>query len=129
MEERFWPKVTPTGFCWEWNAATDARGYGVFNLGSRLDRAHRVAWTLLIGEIPAGLVLDHLCRNQSCCNPDHLEPVTQLENMRRNRLPHCQRGHSMDDAYERPDGNGRMCRTCSDARGRRRWRGNSKKAS
>lgn len=131
IESRFWPKVQPTGFCWEWIGARDPNGYGVFNLGvahnNRLDRAHRVAWELLIGPISHGLHIDHLCRNRGCCNPDHLEPVTPRVNTMRGMAPTlivartgiCQRGHSLDDAYVRPDTGARMCRPCMNARQRR----------
>lgn len=47
--------------------------------------AHRWAYEFLVGEIPEGLTLDHLCRNKACVMPDHLEPVTQAENHRRYR--------------------------------------------
>lgn len=131
LEERFWKKVAPTGFCWEWTAARDKHGYGVFNKGPKLDRAHRVAYELLVGPIPARSVIDHLCRNTKCCNPDHLEPVAHKENLLRCYSPAirthventCRRGHSMEDAYVRPDTGARMCRTC--ARERRRKRANS----
>lgn len=85
-EERFWSKVRPTGFCWEWAGAHDSMGYGIFTSENReVVRSHRVAFTLLVGQIPPGLHIDHLCRNKGCCNPDHLEPVTPSENSRRSR--------------------------------------------
>lgn len=131
MEQRFWEKVSKTDSCWEWMGARDPNGYGVFNKGSDvLDRAHRVAYELCIGEIPAGLHLDHLCRRTLCCNPEHLEPVEPRENFLRGQAPaaigirtnKCQRGHSFDDAYIRPDTGTRMCRTCSELRSRDRVR-------
>jgi len=72
--------------CWNWTACK-SRGYGRFgstksNKG-KSHRAHRYAYQTIIGEIPEGLVLDHLCRNPGCVNPQHLEPVTQKENIRR----------------------------------------------
>lgn len=84
IAERFWSRVRPTGFCWEWLGHRDRNGYGCFSQTRALRwRAHRLSYQLLVGPIPNGLVIDHLCRNTGCVNPDHLEPVTQLENVRR----------------------------------------------
>jgi hypothetical protein len=69
--------------CWEWTAAKDPTGYGRFSVARSMDYAHRAAYKLLVGPIPAGLDLDHLCRNRGCVNPDHLEPVTRRENLLR----------------------------------------------
>jgi hypothetical protein len=71
------------GGCLLWTGARLPLGYGVMRYQGRIAYAHRVAWTMIHGPIPEGLVLDHLCRNPSCINPDHLEPVTQQENIRR----------------------------------------------
>lgn len=70
--------------CWAWLGSVDQNGYGRINSpGYR--RVHRLSYELAIGQIPDGLVLDHKCRNPSCCNPDHLEPVTNQENVRRGK--------------------------------------------
>lgn len=73
------------GVCWQWLGSVDRRGYGQVAMGVGLSpkRVHIVVWEQLVGPVPAGLELDHLCRNTGCCNPDHLEPVTHLENVRR----------------------------------------------
>lgn len=89
-------EVQPDG-CWRWTGATGgARNhlYGVAN-GTT---AHRVAYEFFVGPIPTGMVLDHLCRNTMCVNPEHLEPVTQRENLERGQgrsraSTHCKNGH------------------------------------
>jgi hypothetical protein len=84
LPPRFWNKVAAVkgGGCWYWMAGLFRGGYGQFRFG-RNTRAHRVAYEALVGEIPAGLDLDHLCRVRHCVNPEHLEPVTRKENIRR----------------------------------------------
>lgn len=84
-EARFWSKVDASGMCWEWTEATSA-GYGQLKVARHWVYAHRFAYELLIGPIPDGLDLDHLCLNAICVNPDHLEPVSRAENRRRRWL-------------------------------------------
>lgn len=118
-EERFWSKVQSTlsGECWLWAASVDRDGYGKFGqpTGGWV-RAHRWAYEHLVGPIPDGLVIDHLCRVRSCVNPSHMEPVTPRENTERG-LRHdpnqCKYGHEYtpDNVYRRPDG-WRECRIC-----------------
>ena len=127
-EARFWQKVDKTDTCWLWTAAK-AQGYGRFYCGGRLHAAHRWSYELLIGPIPEGLHLDHLCRNPASVNPAHLEPVTQRENIIRGTAPaaehaaatHCPQGHPYDEAntYLAPNG-WRQCRTCRAVHSRRR---------
>lgn len=69
--------------CWVWTAGGEALGYGVYFADGRSIRAHRYVYELLVGPVPAGLHLDHLCRVKRCCNPDHLEPVVPAVNYRR----------------------------------------------
>lgn len=71
--------------CWLWIAHTDPKGYAVFRWAGRMHRGHRVAFAWLVGPIPPGLVIDHLCRVTSCLNPAHLQAVTNVENMLRRR--------------------------------------------
>lgn len=121
VAKRFWSKVDLKGprDCWLWLGCKDQHGYGQFSLQGRKPRAHRVAYEFAIGPIPDGLVTDHLCRNASCVNPLHVEPVTHGENIRRspihnNRIKtHCKRGHLLlgENLLKREDG-GRGCKTC-----------------
>lgn len=109
--------------CWVWQAHVLPTGYGVFKLRGKMRGAHRVAYELLVGPIPTGLHLDHLCRNRRCVNPEHLEPVTCLENIRRGywaNVTHCPAGHpySEENTYRSPRG-GRFCRLCNAAAQRR----------
>lgn len=70
--------------CWEWTGCTNENGYGLITSKHFKERrVHRLAYIVLKGEIPNGLVIDHLCKNRICCNPDHLEVVTRGENVRR----------------------------------------------
>jgi len=80
-EIRFWAKVDKNGpgGCWVWTGALADTGYGIFNLRAKLNNTHRVAYEWLVGPIPDGMHLDHLCRVRACCNPAHLEPVGQEE--------------------------------------------------
>jgi len=69
--------------CWEWQLYKDSKGYGVIKRKGKNYQAHRHIYELHCGQIPEGMQLDHKCRNTSCVNPDHLEPVTGAENTRR----------------------------------------------
>lgn len=120
--------------CWTWLGAKSRGGYGNMDWkGSGVPNTtvvHRIVWFWTHGKFPpAGLQLDHLCRNRACCNPDHLEPVTQLENYRRGignpakHKTHCKYGHPFDQQNTRMSGTGqgrqRVCHTCKKTAGRK----------
>lgn len=118
--ERFWSKIIKTGCCWDWLAYKDSNGYGRFGLNRKIVRAHQFSYVLHNGEIPKGLVIDHLCRNPSCCNPEHLEAVPQSENMKRGKIRSfhrnkkcCPKGHeyNKENTYYGKN-NYRWCKTC-----------------
>lgn len=121
--ERFFGRVD-VGDCWEWTGSR-SNGYGYFAPppGDRAVGAHRWAYEHLIGAVPDGCQLDHLCRNRACVNPDHLEPVIQRTNILRGASPaarnaaktHCPQGHPYDETntYRSPGRSARYCRTCN----------------
>lgn len=145
VAERFWEKVDKDGSvpehrpelgpCWIWTASKDGKGYGHFNIGGKVRKAHRISRELMgLPPIPEGLYPDHLCRNHACVRPDHTEAVTNRVNVLRGDGPtarhakqtECKRGHPFDEAntFIMRDG-GRRCRTCDRARNReakRRYR-------
>lgn len=122
-------EVTENG-CWRWTGSLrNDRGYGAIYAPEFKERGvistHRVAYMLLVGPIPEGLEIDHLCGERNCFNPAHLEAVTHAENVRRGRSgevnsaresakTHCKRGHPYDEAntYLAPGSPHRQCRTC-----------------
>jgi len=84
FEEAFWSKVNKTETCWLWTGAKTA-GYGSIRRDGRSQRAHRLAYEHLVGPIPPGAMLDHLCHVRACVNPDHLMPVTNAQNQQNRR--------------------------------------------
>jgi hypothetical protein len=125
-EDRFWRFVDASGDCWEWTGALHPSGYGYFT-GKKAKnwRAHRFAWAHLVGPIPTGMTIDHVCRNKRCVNPDHFELVTAEENNRRSgsfsavnaRKTHCVRGHEFtpENTYVQYNKGkpGRLCKKCT----------------
>ena len=129
VAERFESKVHKTDNCWLWVGARIPKGYGVFmDVTQNLVYAHRFAYEFAKGEIPEGLQIDHLCRNPSCVNPDHLEVVTNRQNVMRGLAPqlqrerqlsktHCPKGHPYNDENTHVKRRGkhfeRVCRNCA----------------
>lgn len=107
--------------CWNWLGAKNSRGYGQVSVAGVSKSIHRTTYAMLVGPIPDGLQIDHLCRNKSCCNPAHLEPVTAHVNTLRRpdvNKSHCIHGHELTEdnliVRERRDGYSmRNCRTCA----------------
>lgn len=126
QDSHFWERVeidmSDVDKCFPWGGWVDKHGYGIVKLGRRGNfKAHRVAYALIRGPIPAGLTLDHLCRNKRCCNPAHLEAVPAVVNVLRSDSPtarnarktHCDNGHALnaDNIIQHKRGY-RMCRAC-----------------
>lgn len=120
-DERFWAKVTKTDGCWLWTGALNRSGYGYVRRRPNQFLAHRYAYELVIGPIPDGMTLDHLCAVRNCVNPAHLEPVTLHENIIRSdgpagrhaRATECASGHVFTPGNTRTDARGwRVCVSC-----------------
>lgn len=118
-----WDLVDKTGECWLWQGAVNHDGYA---MDSDKRRVHRLTYEALVGPIPPGLVLDHLCRVRHCVRPDHLEPVTQAENLARGRTlaaanaakTHCGRGHELagDNLTTQVGRKGKIWRGCRECK-------------
>ncbi len=125
---RFWTKVEKTSTCWLWTRPIGPRGYALFWYHNGFQAAHRIAYEWAKGEIQGGLHIDHLCRVRHCVNPDHMEPVTCAENVRRgigpsginSRKTKCAQGHEYSGRNVRIAKSGqRECVTCRRASSRR----------
>jgi hypothetical protein len=115
-------KVDAAG-CWLWQGYVTPKGYGRVKWKGKVERVHRLVYETLVGEIPHGLVTDHLCRVRRCCNPAHVEPVTIAENTRRGipgrynaKKTHCKRGHEFDAENTYLHRGRRQCRACATIR-------------
>jgi hypothetical protein len=132
LPDRFWSKCIPepNSGCWLW-IATTTDGYGQFWYGTpkQMRGSHCAAYEGLVGPVPDGLQIDHLCRNTLCCNPAHLEAVTsRINTLRGNTLQaanvaktHCPKGHLLagDNLVRSKLPAKRICRECSNANGKR----------
>jgi hypothetical protein len=131
--DRFWSKVNKEGplprrrpelgRCWLWIACRVPGGYGQFYVSKvGVQFAHRVSYELRNGPIPAGLEIDHLCRNRACVNPEHMEVVTTRENTLRGisspsrnaKKKRCLRGHKFNRIIRTKHGNWRGCSKCQE---------------
>lgn len=124
---KFWANVEKTDTCWNWLGPI-TNGYGRFNLytGKQV-YAHRQAYIWEHERVPEGLVIDHLCRNTRCVRPDHLEAVTQAENVKRGKRgdlyeyrTHCVHGHEYSPENKSVSKDGRRyCKECWRIRSRK----------
>lgn len=123
INDRFWSKVEKTDYCWNWLGALDSDGYGVFRDNKKIKKAHRFSFEINKSSIKENLVLDHICRNRRCVNPNHLEAVritTNIERgltgiINRNKIK-CPLGHFYSGKNSRGF---RICSTCSNERRRK----------
>ena len=135
IKQRLDRRVTQGPGCRVWTGYKAPLGYGQIreDKDGRLLYAHRVAYEIYVGAIPEGLELDHLCRNPSCANPEHLEPVSHRENLLRGvgiaaiyaARTHCQKGHefSIENICNyKSDKGKRICKICKRERERNRGR-------
>lgn len=92
-------RIEFTDHCWTWRGAANGGGYGSVLHEGRTWSTHKLAYELLVGPVPDGLQIDHLCLNKRCCNPTHLEPVTAKQNMNRRYIAKygCPSGPNSDD--------------------------------
>ncbi|KKN16463.1 hypothetical protein LCGC14_0975720 [marine sediment metagenome] len=129
-QARFWAKVDKSGDCWRWCGYRSKQGYGRLTVAQKNIYAHRFAYQLLVGPIPKGLQVDHLCLNPSCVNPGHMELVSSGRNTLRGFSPpannarktHCSLGHPYSGSnLLNWKGHGRGCRKCANEQ-QRAWR-------
>lgn len=116
LRDKFERLVIRREGCWGWNGGHISKGYtAIFHAGRQL-YGHRVSYEIANGPVPEGLEVDHLCGNQGCTNPEHLEAVTHRENITRHfaaAVTHCVNGHEYtpENTYRRKSG--RLCRLCT----------------
>lgn len=129
MERLLKRRVVTREGCWEYDKpSATCGGYQQVSVGTVDGKplrkyAHRVAYEHLVGPIPSGMQIDHLCRNRGCFNPEHLEPVTPRENILRSvaHITHCPQGHEYTAQNTGYTGNRRYCRECKRAKALARY--------
>ena len=129
-KQRFQERYKIINGCFIWQGSLDRDGYGTFYFMKKARRAHRVAYYFANGSIPDEMVIDHICRNRNCVNPEHLRCITKTQNTLENSnsvgainkmKQFCKFGHPLDRKY----GKQRYCSICSSeksSRLRKKWR-------
>lgn len=116
--------------CWNWKKAKDKSGYGQTGLKGKSYKAHRVFYSVFKGDIEKGMVIDHICKNTSCVNPDHLRSVTSAENVLNNSnsiqainklKKACKNGHPYTKESTSTTNGGRYCKICEKIRKKNKW--------
>lgn len=135
---KFRQRIVMIGDCWAWCGVVNGHsGYGQVNWrGYTAHKVHRATYELLVGPIPDGLTIDHLCFNRMCCNPAHLEPVTNRENILRGnnlcaknaRKSACPKGHNYEQYGFTNKRGSRSCRICTRQQGNE-WSRRNRQAS
>ena len=138
LEERLQQKINKTDTCWFWIGSLNNQGYGQIRIQNKCYLAHRTVYEFYKKKIDKSMVLDHLCSMPNCVNPEHLEEVTFIENVRRGKASkkrqdkwkeYCKNGHKFsDNLYMRPDGSGQACKQCR-KEATQRYRQNNKRFS
>lgn len=126
--DKFINKIEKTESCWNWIGEIKNTGYGSFYEKGKSYAAHRLVYEALVKKIPFGKVIDHLCRNRRCVNPDHLEVVSSTENILRGnwmsginvRKKECKHGHpfSIENTIFRKRENSKYWRVCRECKSR-----------
>ncbi len=123
IEQRILDKVEYTETCWKWTGGRNSDGYGQCWHNNKQQRVHRVFYEFYKGTISKGLVIDHLCRNRACVNPEHLQAVTVRVNTERGesivakymKATHCIHGHEFsveNTTFSKSKKGGRRCKQC-----------------
>lgn len=121
---RFHSKLKVVGDCQLWTGQLDKDGYGTFFFHRKNRRAHRVAYYAAFGPIPPDMVVNHVCRQRTCQNPQHLQLLTRTQNNMKDcasvgyinsQKTHCKNGHPYDRHY----GKQRYCSKCEAEKSKR----------
>lgn len=127
LDERLELRVIKTDKCWIWMGSLNGQGYADIKISGKSHKVHRLMYERHREKIPEGLVIDHLCRNRGCLNPEHMEPVTSEENTRRGLTKDsCGRGHKMSGGNIKMSKGKRECRECNKINSKN-WRRKQKK--